>query len=176
MIGYHNKPADTAAVIQDGWFHTGDVGTLDADGYLAITDRKKDLLVTSGGKKIAPQPIENAIKVKSNLIGQAVIYGDRRPYCVALLTPSEEAVKRFGGGNGTDLSKSAELRAEMALTIKALNGELASWETIKDFAVLSQDFTEAAGEVTPSMKVKRKVVIDKYRDVIEGLYAAERAD
>jgi long-chain acyl-CoA synthetase len=173
---YYNNPVATAEALDaDGWYHSGDIGVLE-DGFLRITDRKKDLIVTSGGKKIAPQPIENAIKVKSNLIGQAVVYGDRRPYCVALLTPSEDAVKRFGGGNGGDLSKSTELRAEIERAIKALNGEMASWETIKDFAVLPHDFTEAAGEITPSMKVKRKVVIDKYRDVIEGLYSVHHPE
>lgn len=172
---YHNNPVATAeAVDADGWYHSGDIGVLE-DGFLRITDRKKDLIVTAGGKKVAPQPIENALKVKSSLLGQVVVYGDRRPYCVALVTPSEEAVKRFGG-SGTDLARSAELRAEIKSAIAALNRELAPWETIKDFAVLPQDFTEAAGEMTPSLKVKRKVVVDKYRDVIESLYEKRQPD
>jgi long-chain acyl-CoA synthetase len=173
---YHNNPVATAEALDaEGWYHSGDIGVLE-EGFLRITDRKKDLIVTAGGKKIAPQPIENTLKMRSSLIGQAVVYGDRRPYCVALLTPSEEAVKRFGSGTGTNLATSAELRAEIQRIIAELNGELAPWETIKDFAILSQEFTEAAGEVTPSLKVKRKVVIDKYRDVIEGLYSAHRPD
>jgi long-chain acyl-CoA synthetase len=177
---YHNNPAATAEALDaDGWYHSGDIGQLE-DGLLRITDRKKDLIVTAGGKKVAPQPIENAIKTLTPLVSQAVVYGDRRPYCVALLTPSEEAFKRFGNGtadgNGQEIARSSALRAEIAKGISALNANLAPYETIKDFAVLANDFTEAAGEMTPSLKVKRKVVIDKYRDVIEGLYNGSSRD
>jgi long-chain acyl-CoA synthetase len=165
---YNNPQATQEAVEPDGWFHTGDIGVLE-DGFLRITDRKKDLIVTAGGKKVAPQPLENAIKIQSPLVSQVLVYGDRRPYCVALLTLSEDAVKRFG--NGTSATDSPELRALMKKDIDQLNTKLASWETIKRFAVLPNDFTEASGELTPSLKVKRKVVIERYQSVIDGLYA-----
>jgi long-chain acyl-CoA synthetase len=168
---YHNNPAATAeAVDAEGWFHSGDIGQLE-DGCLRITDRKKDLIVTAGGKKVAPQPIENAIKARSAHVSQALVYGDNRPYCVALLTPSEEALKLFGGeSQGARIATSEGLRAELEKALADINRDLAPYETIKKFAVLTTDFTEAAGELTPSLKVKRKVVIDKYRDVIEALY------
>lgn len=173
---YHNNPVATAeAVDADGWYHSGDIGQLE-DGFLRITDRKKDLIVTAGGKKVAPQPIENAIKTLTPLVSQAVVYGDKRPYCVALVTPSDEAFKRFGGSNGASLAGSAPLHAEIKRAIVTLNAGLAPYETIKDFAVLPQDFTEAAGEMTPNLKVKRKVVIEKYGDVIQGLYKQSRPD
>jgi long-chain acyl-CoA synthetase len=168
---YHNNPQATAEALEpDGWFHTGDIGQLE-DGFLRITDRKKDLIVTAGGKKVAPQPLENAIKVQSPLVSQALVYGDRRPYCVALLTLSEEAQKRFGA-NGAVPDESPELRELLQKDLDALNAKLASFETIKRFAVLPQDFTEASGELTPSLKVKRKVVVQRYQSIIDGLYGA----
>jgi long-chain acyl-CoA synthetase len=167
---YNNSTATAESVEPDGWFHSGDIGMLE-DGLLRITDRKKDLIVTAGGKKVAPQPLENAIKARSPLVSQALVYGDKRPYCVALLTSSEEAVKRFGSGDASKLSESAPLRAEVQKAIDALNATLASYETIKRFAILPAEFSEAAGELTPSLKVKRKVVIDKYGPAIEALYA-----
>ena len=171
---YYDNRADTAEAIDgEGWFHTGDIGQLE-DGFLRITDRKKDLIVTAGGKKVAPQPIENAIKARSSLVGQAVVFGDKRPYCVALLTPSEDALRKFGK-DGV-LTDAAPVRAEIEKAIQALNAGLAPYETIKAFALLPADFTEASGELTPSMKVKRKVVIDKYRAAIEELYKTPRPD
>lgn len=170
---YYNNPEATAeAVDGGGWFHSGDIGQLE-DGYLRITDRKKDLIVTAGGKKVAPQPLENAIKMRTPLVSQAVVFGDKRPYCVALLTPSEEALKRFGAADGT-VRDPAPLRAEIDKAIAALNAGLASYESIKAYAILPVDFSEAAGELTPSLKVKRKVVSDRYREVIEGLYQIPR--
>jgi long-chain acyl-CoA synthetase len=168
---YYNNPQATAEAVEpDGWFHSGDIGVIE-DGYLRITDRKKDLIVTAGGKKVAPQPLENALKARSPLISQAVVYGDKRPYCVALVTLSEEAIKRFGSGAGpSGLTTSAEARAAVQKDVDALNATLASYESIKRIAILAADFTEAAGEVTPSMKIKRKAVIEKYRAVIEALY------
>jgi len=171
---YYNNPAATAEAVQaDGWFHSGDIGVLE-DGFLRITDRKKDLIVTAGGKKVAPQPLENAIKTQTALVSQALVYGDRRPFCVALLTLSEDALKRFGGNGAA--ADSAELRAALQKELDALNAKLASYETIKRFAVLPNDFTEAGGELTPSLKIKRKVVVDRYQSVIDGLYAKSRDD
>ncbi len=171
---YNNPQATQDSVEADGWFHSGDIGNLE-DGFLRITDRKKDLIVTAGGKKVAPQPLENAIKVQSPLVSQVLVYGDRRPYCVALLTLTEEAMKKYGG-NGAPASDSSELRAQLKKDIDRLNSKLASYESIKKFAVLPQDFTEAAGELTPSLKVKRKTVIEKYQSVIDGLYAGRAED
>jgi len=164
---YNNAEATAEALGPGGWFHTGDIGQLE-DGFLRITDRKKDLIVTAGGKKVAPQPIENAIKARSPWVGQAVVFGDKRPYCVALLTPSEDALRKYGA-NGK-LGDQGPLREEIAKAIQALNAGLAPYETIKAFTVLPADFTEANGELTPSMKVKRKAVIEKYGSVIEELY------
>jgi long-chain acyl-CoA synthetase len=169
---YFNNPEATAEAIEpDGWFHTGDIGALE-DGFLRITDRKKDLIVTAGGKKVAPQPLENAIKTQSPLVSQALVYGDRRPYCVALLTLSEEAMKRYGGAGGAVRVDAPELQSQLKKDLAALNARLAPYETIKRFAVLPADFTEASGELTPSLKVKRKVVVERYQSVIDGLYTS----
>ena len=174
---YYNNPEATAEALgPGGWFHTGDIGQLE-DGFLRITDRKKDLIVTAGGKKVAPQPIENAIKARSPWVGQAVVFGDKRPYCVALLTPSEDALRKYGE-HGKLTGKAGDqgpLREEIGKAIKALNAGLAPYETIKAFTLLPADFTEANGELTPSMKVKRKAVIEKYGGVIEDLYKNTRS-
>jgi long-chain acyl-CoA synthetase len=163
---YYNNPVATAEAVEpDGWFHTGDIGHLE-DGFLKITDRKKDLIVTANGKKVAPQPIESALKATSPLVAQVVVYGDKRPYCVALVTPSEAATKEFGAGAAT----SPELKAALQKDVDAVNGKLASFERIKRFAVLPHELTEAAGELTPKLSIKRKVVIEKYAAVLEELY------
>jgi len=163
---YYNNPAATAEAVEpDGWFHTGDIGHVE-DGFLRITDRKKDLIVTANGKKIAPQPIENALKASSPLLGQVIVYGDKRSYCVALVTLSEAASKKFGA----EAASSAELKSEIQKGFDAVNGKLASFEGVKRFAVLPHELTEAAGELTPKLSIKRKVVIEKYRAVLEELY------
>jgi long-chain acyl-CoA synthetase len=168
---YYNNPAATAESVEpDGWFHTGDIGVIE-DGFLRITDRKKDLIVTANGKKVAPQPIESALKATSSLVSQALVFGDRRPYCVALLTFSEEAAKRFGAG----AAESTELKAALQKAVDEVNGKLAPYERVKRFCILPQDLTEAAGELTPKLSVKRKVVIEKYHQAIESLYTAATA-
>ncbi|HVU50735.1 MAG TPA: long-chain fatty acid--CoA ligase [Polyangia bacterium] len=173
---YYNNAAATAEAVQpDGWFHSGDIGHLE-DGFLRITDRKKDLIVTANGKKVAPQPLENALKARSPLVSQVVVYGDKRSYCVALVTLSEEAHKKYAsngsvsGVAGREVVASAELKALLQKDVDALNATLAPHETIKKFTVLANDFTEAAGEVTPSLKIKRKVVVERYRAVIDSMY------
>jgi long-chain acyl-CoA synthetase len=167
---YYNDPAATAETVEpDGWFHSGDIGQLE-DGFLRITDRKKDLIVTAGGKKIAPQALENALKARSPLFSQVLVYGDKRPYCVALVTLSEDARKRFGGAEFETLAASPEVKAALQTEVDAVNANLASFESIKRFAILPADLTEASGDLTPKLSVKRKVVIDKYRPVIEELY------
>ena len=178
MTGYYNKPDATAEVIRDGWFHTGDIGAIDAEGYLSITDRKKDLLVTSGGKKIAPQPIEAILK-RSPLIAEAVVLGDRRNYATALIIPDFAALERRLKDLGrppadrTDLVKREDVIALYQEIVDALNHELAQFERIKRIAVLPTEFSIDSGELTPTLKVKRKVVEEKYKDVIEGLYPAK---
>jgi long-chain acyl-CoA synthetase len=176
MLGYYNKPEASAEVLVDGWFHTGDIGVIDSDGYLSITDRKKDLLVTSGGKKIAPQPIENTLK-RSPLIAEAIVLGDRQRYATALIIPDFAALER----RLKDLARPEAPREELVKRddvialygeiVDGLNRELAQYERIKRFAVLPREFSIDSGELTPTLKVKRKVVEEKYRDVIAGLYA-----
>ncbi|HVV16661.1 MAG TPA: long-chain fatty acid--CoA ligase [Polyangia bacterium] len=163
---YNNADATAEAVEPDGWFHTGDIGVFE-DGFLRITDRKKDLIVTAGGKKVAPQPLESALKAATPLVAQVLVYGDKRPYCVALVTPSEAALKQFG----PDAAASPELKAAIQKALDGMNARLASFETVKRFAILPGELTEAAGELTPKMSVKRKVVVERYRPLIDDLYA-----
>jgi long-chain acyl-CoA synthetase len=168
---YHNNPEATAEAFDaQGWFHTGDIGVIE-DGFLRIVDRKKDIIITAGGKNVAPQKLENAIKAHSPLVSQVVVFGDKRPHCVALITPSEPAVRHYGDGNIEKAAGSAELRAALEKAVDDVNRTVASYETVKTFALLPADFSEAAGELTPSLKVKREVVAAKYEAVIAGLYA-----
>ncbi len=175
MRGYFNKPDATADVLRDGWFHTGDIGHIDADGYLTITDRKKDLLVTSGGKKIAPQPVEAVLK-RSPLVSEAVLLGDRRKYAAVLIVPDfaalERRLKDLGRPPGTreELVRRADVLALYQEIVDALNRELSQFERIKTIALLPTEFTVESGELTPTLKVKRKVVEQKWRDQIEALY------
>ena len=190
MTGYYNKPEATAEAIKDGWFHTGDIGSIDADGYLAITDRKKDLLVTSGGKKIAPQPIENVLK-QSPLIAEAVVLGDRRKFAAALIVPDFAALERrlrdlgrapqpASGASGAiereQLVKRPDVVALYQEIVDGLNRELSQYERIKRIAILPREFTIDSGELTPSLKVKRKVVEEKMaeRGDSSGTHTAER--
>ena len=175
MQGYHNLPDDTAAVLRDGWFHTGDIGTLDADGYLTITDRKKDLLVTSGGKKVAPQPIEATLK-RSPLVAEAVLLGDRRRFVAALIVPEFGALERrlqeLGrpDGDREALVKRDDVIALYAEIVDGINRGLAQYETNKKFRLLPREFTIASGELTPTMKVRRKAVEQTWAGEIESLY------
>ena len=179
MRGYFNKPEATAAALTDGWFHTGDIGRIDAEGYLTITDRKKDLLVTSGGKKIAPQPIEAVLK-RSPLISEAVVLGDRRKYAAALIVPEYAALERrlkdLGRPAGTheELSTRPDVLALYQEIVDALNRELSQFERIKRIALVPHEFTVESGELTPTLKVKRKVVEQRWKDQIEALYDDSR--
>ncbi len=167
---YHNNPEATAEAFDaEGWFHTGDIGVIDG-GFLRIVDRKKDIIITAGGKNVAPQKLENAIKAHSPLVSQVVVFGDKRPHCVALITPSEPAVRHYGGGQIEKAAQSAELRAAIEKAVDDVNRTLASYETVKTFAILPADFSEASGELTPSLKVKREVVAGKHEAIIAGLY------
>ncbi|MDP3276449.1 MAG: long-chain fatty acid--CoA ligase [Deltaproteobacteria bacterium] len=176
MRGYHNQTEATADVLSDdGWFATGDVGTIDHEGYLTITDRKKDLIVTAGGKNVAPQWIEGLLK-QEPVISQAVVVGDRRPYLVALVTLDEAEVTAMAAREGVSIA-GAVLREipwvvrEVEQAIRRVNDKLEQYQQVKRHAVLARDFTVEAGELTASLKVRRKSVEGIYREAIEGLYA-----
>jgi long-chain acyl-CoA synthetase len=176
MKGYYNKPEATAEVIdKDGWFHTGDIGVLDADGFVAVTDRKKDILVTSGGKNIAPQPIENLIKANT-FVAEVVMVGNKRNYPSALVLPNFDNLERWARGKGLPMGTREELvaRPEVHAHFKELldsvSSDLAQYERIKKFALLTKEFSIEAGELTPTLKVKRRVVEEKYKDLIDDLY------
>jgi long-chain acyl-CoA synthetase len=180
--GYWKKPKETEEVFKpDGWFHTGDIGIIDEDGFLKITDRKKDLIKTAGGKYVAPQPIENALKAGSPLISQAVVIGDARPYCVALITLNKDEVLNFAKAKGLDTSKSYEeiindpvIISEIQKVIDGVNSNLASFETIKKFRIIPQDFMIEDGSLTPTLKVKRKVIMERYKDIINEMYSSSK--
>jgi long-chain acyl-CoA synthetase len=167
---YHNNPGATAEAIDgEGWFHSGDIGQIE-DGFLAIVDRKKDLIVTAGGKKVAPQMIEHALKIHCPWVSQMVVFGDKRPYCVAIVTPSENAARHFGDGDLARAAAHPDLRRAVADAMARLNQALAGYQTVKNFAILPVDFSEAAGELTPSLKVKRDVVQSRFGSVVDSLY------
>ena len=176
FVGYHKNPEATADVLsKDGWFKTGDVGHIDEDGYLFITDRKKDLIITAGGVNIAPQNIENLMK-NSPLISQACVIGDKRKYLVALVTLDEEELqiiaetRRLPGKGVTDWVKNPAIKTMVEDVIKDVNTRVASYSTIKKFELLEHDFSIENGELTPTLKVKRRVVQEHYGDLIEGMY------
>jgi long-chain acyl-CoA synthetase len=176
MQGYYKSPEATREVIgEDGWFHTGDIGYLDADNYLFITDRKKDLLKTAAGKFVAPQPIENALKT-SPYISNAMVVGDQRKFVVALLVPNPVTVESKAAEQGIAFASTKEMvghpwvRKLIEDEVARLTAHLAQWETIKRFALLPDDFTFDNGGLTFTMKLKRRVVEQKYRDVIAQLY------
>ena len=176
MRGYFGNEGATAEVLRDGWFATGDIGELDAGGYLRITDRKKDLIVTAGGKNIAPQPIEAAI-AHDPLVARACVIGDRRKYLVALIVPDFDNLHAWARDRGIDARSDAELvkdgRVADAYTAIAeqASAKLARYETIKRVAVLDRDFDPEQNELTPTLKVKRRVVTEHFAAVIESLYA-----
>ena len=178
MRGYYNLPEATAeAIDKDGWYYTGDIGELDADGYLTITDRKKDLIKTSGGKYIAPQALEGALKTASELISQVVVIGDRRKYVSVLVTVVEtEAVKLTGAASYAEATRSATLRQRIQEAIDKVNATVPSYETIKRFTVLERDFSQESGEMTPTLKVKRKVAATKFKKEIDSMYDEESID
>ncbi len=175
MKGYFKKPEATAEVIdKDGWFHTGDIGVLDEDGFLAITDRKKDILVTSGGKNIAPQPIESTLKTNT-FFGEVVMIGNRRNFPAALVVPNFESLEKWArakGLSGTreELVKKPEVVALYQKLVQELTPDLAQFEKIKKITLLAHDFTIEAGELTPTLKVKRRVVEEKYKSLIDAMY------
>jgi long-chain acyl-CoA synthetase len=178
MRGYFKKEDETKEVIDaEGWFHTGDIGFFDEDECLTITDRKKNILVTSGGKNIAPQPIENKL-VTCKFIEQAMVVGDKRKFCTAVIVPAFETLEKWAKENKVDyndrsnLSTLSEVRELIKNEIEEVNNDLASYETIKEFYITEAPFSIESGELTPSLKVKRKVVLTKFSDQIEEMYKA----
>jgi len=177
MDGYHHMEDETAkAFTADGWVATGDIGEIDEDGFVRITDRKKDLFKTSGGKYVAPSSIEGRFKAVCPLASQMVVHGDQRNYCTALITLDPDAVTEWAGRHGMsgasyeDVVTSDEMHAEIEGYVAKLNDQLNRWETIKKFVILEQDLSIESGELTPSLKVKRRVVEDHYRERLDALY------
>ncbi|HET7328133.1 MAG TPA: long-chain fatty acid--CoA ligase [Nocardioidaceae bacterium] len=178
MQGYHG-PDDQArgSVAVDGWLHTGDIGEIDSDGFVRITDRKKDLFKTSGGKYVAPSTIEGQFKAVCPYASQIVVHGADRSFCTALITLDPDAIRQWADHHGQgektyqQLVTSPEVQAMVDGYVKELNAQLNRWETIKRFVVLERDLSVEAGEMTPSLKVRRKVVEDSYRDQLNSLYS-----
>jgi long-subunit acyl-CoA synthetase (AMP-forming) len=175
--GYYKSPEATRETLDaDGWIHSGDVGELDADGFLRVTDRKKELIITSGGKNIAPQHLEGKLK-QIAAVSQAVAVGDRRPYVVALLTLDPARVAEVAEKAGSPARSAEEaaacpvFKAWVGKQVEEVNAGLARYETIKRFALLSKELSVDAGDLTPTLKLKRRVIHERYRDVIEGLFA-----
>ena len=176
---YYRDPAATREAIDpEGWFHSGDIGVIDVDGFLRITDRKKDIIVTSGGKNVAPQNLENLLKT-DKFVSQSFVYGDRRKYLTAILTLAPEEIAKWAGENGiperdpVSLAKAPRVIAMMSARVEGMNRSLASFEQIKKFVLIGTDFTQETGELTPTLKVKRKVVIQKYGMLLDALYEKE---
>jgi long-chain acyl-CoA synthetase len=177
MQGYYRRPEATAETLAGGWLHTGDIGELSADGYLRITDRKKDLIVTSGGKKIAPQPLENLLKMDP-LVSEAVLIGEQRKFPAALLVPDFARLEarletmRLRAASREELVRHPEVLRLYQEVLDRLNGSLAQFERVKRFALLPTEFTMERGELTPTMKVRRQVVEQRWRPLIETIYAS----
>jgi long-chain acyl-CoA synthetase len=177
--GYWHKPEATAECFdEEGWFRTGDIGHLDADGYLFITDRKKELLKTSGGKMVAPQPIENKLK-NSPLVAQAALVGDKHKFISALISPNFAALEEWAQRHGIEAKSRAVLVADSRVIahygeiVREVNGSLANFETLKRFRVVAEEWAQETGELTPSMKLKRRVITERYVEAIDELYADE---
>jgi long-chain acyl-CoA synthetase len=177
MAGYFNKPQATAdALDSEGWFHTGDIGLLDPQGFLRITDRKKDIIVTAGGKNIAPQPIESLART-SKFVSNAVMLGDRRPFPVMLVVPNFEtlaawaAQQGIAAADGAALVAHPEVQKKMDGEVRAALRDLAGFEMPKKLLLLPKDFSIETGELTPKLSVKRKVVEQRHAAAIEALYA-----
>ncbi len=172
MLGYHNNPAATAEMLKDGWIYSGDIGELDGDGFLKITDRKKDLIKTAVGKYVAPQPLEFQI-MRDELVEQAVIIGEGKPYVTALIVPDWPAVAKHVPGRPEDLVDDPRVIDLIKPDIDTLNKTLGNWEQIKYFTLLPHAFTEETGEITPTLKIKRRVIAEKYAPQIESMYTGK---
>ena len=175
MLGYYRKPEATAAVMVDGWFHTGDIGHVDGEGYLHITDRKKDLIKTAGGKFVSPQKLEKLF-LGDPCVSQVFVFGDQRPYCVALVVPNFERIEQYAqtqgiaGANSAALVQDERIRQFVWNAIQARQQALASFEQVKKIALLGQEFSQASGELTPTLKTKRKLIAQRYSVQLDQLY------
>jgi long-chain acyl-CoA synthetase len=174
--GYHNRADASFGAVVDGWLHTGDLGSVDEDGYLSITGRKKDIIITAGGKNLTPANIENDLK-QCRWISQAVMHGDQRPYPVVLITLDEEEMPLYAREHNLpqdipSLSRNPEVRALIQQEVDRANAKYAQVEQVKKFAILDHDLSQATGELTPTLKVKRNVVNEQYADVLDALYAS----
>jgi len=178
MQGYYHDPEGTAEAIRDGWFHTGDVGRIDEEGFLLITDRKKDIIVTAGGKNVAPQPLENRLRTDP-YIQEAVVFGDRKPFLVALVVPNFAKLEehaRLLGLNLPDrgaLTASPEMREFLMARVERHQGDRASVEQVKKIHVLDHELSQVEGELTPKLNVRRRRVAERYRTEIEAMYGLE---
>lgn len=178
--GYWNRPEETKAALVDGWFKTGDIGNIDADGYLSVTDRKKDLIKTSGGKFIAPQPIENSLKLNP-LVGIAAILGDRRKFPAVMISPNFGPLEEWARENEIPFTSRDELIANPKVQalyegiVEGINGNLARFEKLKRVLVVADEFTPENGSMTPTMKLRRRVIEDRYKKQIDELYAQAEA-
>jgi long-chain acyl-CoA synthetase len=174
--GYWNNDAATAEVMVDGWFRTGDIGELDNDGFLRITGRKKEIIVTAAGKNVAPAPLEDRLRA-SALISQAVVVGEGRPFVAALIALDEEAVARWCTEQGrpvvtaSELVDDEKLRAEISAVVEGANASVSRAESIREFVILPQDLSIENGDLTPTLKVRRNVVEAAHAAAIEGIYA-----
>jgi long-chain acyl-CoA synthetase len=176
MKGYYKMEAETAEAIRDGWFYTGDIGHLDEDGHLVITDRKKDIIVTAGGKNVAPQPIENLLKTDPH-IESALLVGDNRKFISALIVPDFEKLEEYAKSQDIFFESLSELVKEDRVVnfyqelIDRITPNLASYEKIKKVILIEREFEIEKGEVTPSLKIKRNIVEAKFKDRIDSIYA-----
>jgi len=179
MRGYHNLPEATAEVLRDGGFSTGDLGELDDHGYPKITDRKKDLIKTSGGKYVAPQKVEGTLKASCPYISQVLVHGEGRKYITALITLDPESIAGWAAEqglerrDGDDLAGSPQVRAMVEGYVAKANQQLERWETVKKFEILPTELSVDEGEVTPSLKIRRKAVERKYQHLLERMYDAD---
>ena len=177
--GYHDNPEATAEALKDGWFHTGDLGSLDEDGSLSITGRTKELIVTAGGKNVSPAPLEDVLR-SHPLISQCMVVGDQKPFVAAIVTLDEEMLPTWLRNNGlpemtvAEAAHDEQIRTELQSAVDHANETVSRAESIRVFEVIDTDFTEENGYLTPSLKLKRNIVVKDFDDVIEGIYSRPR--